>query len=782
MASQSDQPSGSVTLTGPDGGVNTTAWMVLSGVGATAIILLWGFIRSPAAAFDDAYITYRYADNLRQGLGLLYNPGEWVLGTTTPLFALLLGGLGLLVRDLEWLGHWLGIASWIGAAWAGQAIFRQAQRTGAAILAPLLIALQGSLLASVGMETPLLILLMLAVAWAWFGGRKVMASILAAALILTRQDSAIWLLLLGLEIWRRERKLPWREGVGAILLTLPWFVYAQWRYGSFLPNSVAAKLGQNTLMPVSGLSPFWLGVIEQGLFTLAPLAAAALLVAVLLALWAIVRGSGRGFWWLPAWIACYTIFYTLTGVVTFPWYFTPALTGVFLFAALGIGALLGDEGLPFVQRGNRGRVAAAASVALFAVLALGMGRVTYQASRLMEGYQPAYVPAARWLAENSPAGSTVATIEIGKIGYESGRHTVDTMGLVSPGMTSHQLGWQETLVYALNSRRPDYVVTLPNTAWDAVVPEWWFQREYEPVATFDNVTLYQRSATDDGQYEAFLAAELAQGIALTGISSPAQQLPVGGELDLDVHLRVDATPAHTLLMTAYLIDAQTFERVAAVTDAPFSGRYDSKLWQPGDWLRVPVRLSVPADLPAGAYRVGLTVFDAEENRGLPARDDPAGPPPDLQAGWFRAGAPETELPAGQMQSLPTTAWADGIVLESLAVPAEALAPGESLPVQLRWRVTQPVARDLTLFVHLTNGDGEIVSQYDALPAGGRWPTTVWQAGDLLAEEVIVTLPADLSPGEYSLRVGLYDAAGRLPLANGSADNWLLQDVVSVGQE
>ncbi len=39
---------------------------------------------------DDAYITFRYARNLADGLGLVYNPGEWVLGTTAPLWATIL--------------------------------------------------------------------------------------------------------------------------------------------------------------------------------------------------------------------------------------------------------------------------------------------------------------------------------------------------------------------------------------------------------------------------------------------------------------------------------------------------------------------------------------------------------------------------------------------------------------------------------------------------------------------------------------------------------------------
>ncbi|HEC35405.1 MAG TPA: hypothetical protein ENI39_02600, partial [Anaerolineae bacterium] len=42
---------------------------------------------------DDAYITFRYARNLVEGRGFVYNLGERVLGTTTPLYTLLLSGL-----------------------------------------------------------------------------------------------------------------------------------------------------------------------------------------------------------------------------------------------------------------------------------------------------------------------------------------------------------------------------------------------------------------------------------------------------------------------------------------------------------------------------------------------------------------------------------------------------------------------------------------------------------------------------------------------------------------
>ena len=43
--------------------------------------------------FDDAFITYRYADNLRAGNGLVFNPGERVEGTSTFLFTIMLSGV-----------------------------------------------------------------------------------------------------------------------------------------------------------------------------------------------------------------------------------------------------------------------------------------------------------------------------------------------------------------------------------------------------------------------------------------------------------------------------------------------------------------------------------------------------------------------------------------------------------------------------------------------------------------------------------------------------------------
>src|SRR5438093_3627463 len=61
---------------------------LLPALGALAVRLHVGPL-----TIDDAFITYRYARNFAEGLGLVYNPGQAVLGTTTPLYALMMAAL-----------------------------------------------------------------------------------------------------------------------------------------------------------------------------------------------------------------------------------------------------------------------------------------------------------------------------------------------------------------------------------------------------------------------------------------------------------------------------------------------------------------------------------------------------------------------------------------------------------------------------------------------------------------------------------------------------------------
>jgi hypothetical protein len=86
-------------------------------MGTAGLIRLFIAVRAqPNGLFDDAYITLRYAANLIKGWGFVFNAGERVLGTTSPLFALLLAAGGHLIgpSHLEGLAVSLGLLSSLG--------------------------------------------------------------------------------------------------------------------------------------------------------------------------------------------------------------------------------------------------------------------------------------------------------------------------------------------------------------------------------------------------------------------------------------------------------------------------------------------------------------------------------------------------------------------------------------------------------------------------------------------------------------------------------------------
>ena len=61
-----------------------------------------------------------------------------------------------------------------------------------------------------------------------------------------------------------------------------------------------------------------------------------------------------------------------------------------------------------------------------------------------------------------------------------------------------------------------------------------------------------------------------------------------------------------------------------------------------------------------------------------------------------------------------------------------------------------------VFLHVVDEQGQIVAQHDLGPGKrGKQPTTSWLPGEVVLDPVDLSLPPDLSPGLYTLRLGMY---------------------------
>jgi len=232
---------------------------VSSGAGRVALLLL---LATATAVFlaeswvhhgqlDDAYIAYRYADNLVSGLGLVYNPGDRVEGITNLLWALLVAGGVALGVPAGVAGHVLGLVFGVAAlvataVYAGAGLARS--RLGVAGLAPWIVlsSVSFALWSTSGMETPLLAAATTAALAAEARGRPGWATAAALVATLVRPDGVlVAAVILGFHVagrWRqgwRAWACPAAYAAGILLLTGFRLVY----YGSPVPNTFYAKVG-----------------------------------------------------------------------------------------------------------------------------------------------------------------------------------------------------------------------------------------------------------------------------------------------------------------------------------------------------------------------------------------------------------------------------------------------------------------------------------------------------------------------------------------------------------
>lgn len=98
----------------------------------------------------------------------------------------------------------------------------------------------------------------------------------------------------------------------------------------------------------------------------------------------------------------------------------------------------------------------------------------------------------------------------------------------------------------------------------------------------------------------------------------------------------------------------------------------------------------------------------------------------------------------------------------------AVAPGGWVRLRLHWRLDQPTDRVLKTFTHVYQGD-VLVAQFDTYPLGETWLTHTWPAGARHADAYALTVPSDLPYGDYTLKLGVYDAFAleRITTASGA---------------
>lgn len=228
------------------------------------------------------------------------------------------------------------------------------------------------------------------------------------------------------------------------------------------------------------------------------------------------------------------------------------------------------------------------------------------------------------------------------------------------------------------------------------------------------------------------------GLALIGYDAP-QDVAAGERVSISLlWLVCDSMPAGDdsgMLTRSSLALVRRGNRESLLTPQPGPAQD----WRQGAWVAEHYTFTAPEDL------VRIEVRPVEPSARLAFR--------------YR-------LPVRLTSAPPPVANFGGVIhLRAYTYESERLHPGNTVHLTLEWEAARAVDEAYKVFVHVLGQNGLPIAQQDNEPVNGTRPTNRWQGAERISDPYSIALPADLTPGEYRVEVGLYRISDltRLPV-------------------
>lgn len=444
-----------------------------------AIILALFFAGYYFFRLDDTFIFYKYAKNIAEGNGYVFNPGEKINATTSPLYTLILALLYWIIKPIYSdsfviLGNLISIISIVLILYSMKKIFNNDSNfylfTSIFLALPLLKF-------GFGMETFLNLALIAYSVNLYIKEKFVLASLFAGFSVLARFDSVLFAGIIFLYYIFDKRKLPSvRMTVAFLVAVIPWFTFSKIYFNTFLPTTIDAKLSQQHLGLFGSGFIFLTNstrVIPGGYITIASILFSILFSLIFLYKKKIYIFRNKGISILLLWSA--SLFVTYAFIINAPpyqWYYTPFAVPVSILLAITISTMI-----------KKGSVLKAIFIILFVFSCV------LPIKNIIEGFSPKYlnfINAVTWLNNNARQNSIVAVDDIGILGYYYNKgKLVDALGLINPEVSSHLKDLD--FDWFLNYYKPQFVVhEYPNLQAHLRGNERNFWQNYKVVTVYES--------------------------------------------------------------------------------------------------------------------------------------------------------------------------------------------------------------------------------------------------------------------------------------------------------
>ena len=281
-----------------------------------------------------------------------------------------------------------------------------------------------------------------------------------------------------------------------------------------------------------------------------------------------------------------------------------------------------------------------------------------------------------------------------------------------------------------------------------------------------------------------LAANFEGKIKLLGYDLPSRRVEPGDGLPITLYWQGLEWLGEDFVIFTRLLDNEQLARGGY--DRRAQENYSTLFWAPGEVVTDGFAVPVAADAPDGVFSLSLGWYRQvdDQAQSLPILDPETGEPTGATAvtiGPIKVGGPPpgvTRVKAEPQVALETIL---GDQIKLLGFDLNSTLKTQNLTLVLYWQALKTINTDYTVFVHVRNAASEVVAQKDSPPVGGAYPTSLWDTGEIIKDDISVPL-AQLEAGAYDVMVGLYDfnTDQRLPIA-GTPENAIVLSSFEVGK-
>lgn len=262
-------------------------------------------------------------------------------------------------------------------------------------------------------------------------------------------------------------------------------------------------------------------------------------------------------------------------------------------------------------------------------------------------------------------------------------------------------------------------------------------------------------------------------LALVAVSGLPDTISPADDVTFDVYL--SGNHPRNPALSATLIDSITRAPLGQVITyagmSPVDTLAVDQIYQ--TTVRVPVELSETILSPRAVW-LQLRWFDVEAGDWLPLSNSDG--VVENVALWH-----DPRYSPPQVTHSTAVQFGDTLTLRGYDLPETAQRAGDTVTLGLLWAMHTTTSDDYALTVQLFDESGAFVAQADGEISG--LPSTLWRANLTAPATITLTLPVDLPPAAYTIRLGWYNRADltRLPVSGGDQqDNlYILPDVITV---